>query len=85
MSLVIVGIEKNIPWSMEGRSGKSNRLYCEDTKESAYTRQNGAQFEGKHIEIVKIPSSIDASQFAVGDEINVYYNRFGNVETIDLA
>lgn len=85
MNKIIVGIEKNIPWTYEGRSGVTNRLYTIDAEDQNYTNSRGAQLIGKRIEVVKLPSAISPDAFMPGDEIQVFYNRYGQVEAINPA
>lgn len=85
MNKVIVGIESNIPWEYQGRSGLTNRLYTIDAEDQDYTSQRGAHLRGKRIEVVKLPASIAPDAFMPGDEIQVFYNRYGQVEAITPA
>lgn len=86
MSLIIVGIEKNKSWKWEGRSGVASYLYCyDDNIRDDKPNENGHYFRGSRIERVKLPTSIDADSFDVGQKINVYYNRFGSCEAVTPA
>lgn len=84
MSKKIIGIERNIPYDFQGHKGVTNRLYLIDPDESSYSRDNGSDFIGRKCEFVKVPRSFNVNDFAVGDEINVFYNRYGQVEQIQL-
>lgn len=38
--------------------------------------------EGVWVDTLKVPDRIDISSLKVGDEVNVYYNRYGNIDVI---
>lgn len=40
---------------------------------------------GSCFEALKVPTSIDVSKLFVGSDYNVYFNRYGRVDAIEIA
>lgn len=82
MEKIIIGIERNIPYDFNGRQGVTNRFYLMDCDDQSFSRDNGSSFIGRHAEFVKVPKSVKLDDFGLGDKINVFYNRYGQIEEI---
>ena len=64
-----------------------------------YTNKNGARItgtklhlsfesekvKGTGVEVVFIGNSVDCSNLSVGDNVKLFYNRFGKVSEVSLA
>lgn len=85
MEKIIVGIEKNIPYNFQGMTGVTNRFYLLDKDPSNYTRENGCSFSGQKVEFIKVPKNIDINQYRIGSIIRPLYNRYGQVEEIQIV
>lgn len=75
----IVGIERMDYVSKKtGQRVRGTRLYCLDGQQYKNT-------VGNRCEELYCKESIDTSNFAIGDRVEVTYNRWGKPETVALV
>lgn len=80
MKFEILGKEKvDYVSRRTGQPVKGTNLHC-TVLEGGKTGVEGVQVERLYVK-----ETIDCSALAVGDAIDVYYNRFGSVDSIHLA
>lgn len=74
MLFEILGIE-NVDYTSRktGRPVKGTNLHCIFSRDGV---------SGNCVERLYVKESIDCSMFSVGDHIEVYYNRFGSVDSV---
>lgn len=71
----IIGIEKINYINKEKKEINGTKLYLTDTKYGVL---------GLACEEVYLPGSIDTSKCEVGDDVTIYYNRFGNIVSFNI-
>lgn len=75
----IIGIERlDYVSKKNGQRVRGTNLYCIDGSEYKNTI-------GNRCEKLYCKESVDTSDFAIGDRIEVSYNRWGNIETAALV
>ncbi len=79
MMFEILGIEKvDYKSRRTGQQVRGTNLYCVDG-------QPHPGLIGQRVERLYIKEAIDCSSLSLGDRIDVYYNRYGSVESVHLA
>lgn len=79
MMFEILGIEKvDYTSKRTGQQVRGTNLYCVDG-------QPHAGLVGQRTEKLYVKEAIDCSSLSLGDRIEVYYNRYGSVESVHLA
>ena len=75
----IIGIERlDYVSKKNGQRVRGTNLYCIDGSENRNTI-------GNRCEKLYCKEAVDTSDFAIGDRIEVSYNRWGNIETAALV
>lgn len=69
----VFGIQKHHEWSYQGKTGKNHRLHCVQIKEMFKTSNN----EGRKVEVIKVPDSVDIDWLKPGDDISIEFSRYG--------
>ena len=78
----ILGIEDvNYTSRRTGRQVRGTNLHCT----IPHSDGDPVGLKGDRVERLYVKEDIDCASFSVGDDIEVYYNRYGNVDTINLA
>lgn len=80
MMYKILGIE-NVDYESRktGRRVRGTNLHCVRGDKPAN------MVDGDAVERLYIKQDIDCSSLQVGDNIEVYYNRFGSVDSVQIA
>lgn len=80
MMFKIVGIEKvDYKSRRSGNQVRGTNLYVH------YPSEDRPDLQGERCEKLYVKETIDCSSLSVGDDIEVYYNRYGNVDMVHLA
>lgn len=77
MKVTIYGIQHDVKWTYQGNTGSNQRLHVIHTDNPL-----PAPDDGYRVESIKIKKDFDLSSFQAGDEVNIFYDRYGNVEQI---
>lgn len=77
MKYIVLGIQQvNYTSAKTGQKVQGENLHCK------YTQKNVV---GEAVEKIYVSSNIDSPVVSVGDEVEVFYNKFGRVEEIRLV
>lgn len=79
MKATVYGIQRKVKWSYQGREGFNQRLHLVYPEEM---NNNETQEYGFRVESLKVPGRVDLSKIKVNDMIEIYYNRYGQVESV---
>lgn len=77
-----MGIQRHCQWSYNGSTGVNQRLHLVHLDELVNSKPDDDN-EGRICEVVKIPLRLDLSNIHAGDNVNILYNRYGQVEMIE--
>lgn len=77
MKVVLLGYSDIKSGNYQGRDWSNRQLYVRHC-----TPANGVT--GEQVEVIKVPVTIDVSGFKLGDTYDVYYNRYGKVDSVVL-
>lgn len=81
MMFEIVGIESiNFTSRQTGDQITGTNLFVHYPQEN-----NRPGLQGVRTDKLFVKSAIDCSMFSVGDQVEVYYNRYGKVDSVHLA
>lgn len=79
MMFEILGIEKvDYDSRKTGRRVQGTNLHC-------IVGEPSDRCQGQRVERLYVKQDIDCSSLAVGDRIEVFYNRYGSVDSVRLA
>lgn len=79
----LVGINRKAKWNFtdpqtkEKREGYNQRLYVIDLNQ-----MSGDDQEGCRTDTIKCPIGLDTSSLKVGDNYDIFFNKFGTVQDI---
>lgn len=76
MKAKVYGIQRDVRWNYNGQSGSNQRLHL------CYPDKLPAPDEGYRVETMKVSKKVDLSGITAGDTVEIYFNRFGAVETV---
>lgn len=76
MKAKVYGIQRNVKWTYQDKSGTNQRLHI------CYPDQLPDPDEGYRVESLKVSAHVDLSSIHPGDVVEIYFNRFGNVEQV---
>lgn len=79
MKATVYGIQRKVHWIYKDQEGYNQRLHI------MYPDQLTGDDEGYRVEAIKIPLKIDLSSIHPGNEVEIYFNRFGAVESVVRA
>lgn len=78
----ILGIEKvDYTSRRTGRQVRGTNLHCQ----IPHSDREPINLQGERVERLYVKEDIDCSALSVGDDIEVFYNRYGNVDAVHLA
>ena len=75
----VLGIEK-YSGEYQGKPYSGKRLFCQypDSYQSP-------RLKGVKVELVKVSDNLSIPDIQPGDDVEVFYNRYGNVENVQLV
>lgn len=76
MKVTVFGVQHNVRWHYKDQEGTNQRLHI------VYPDQLQAPDSGVRVEAIKISKNVDLSHISAGDTVEIFYNRFGNVEQV---
>lgn len=77
MKYIVLGKQQvNYTSAKTGQKIKGENLHCK------YVQKN---VEGEAVEKIYISSNINSPVVSVGDEVEIFYNKFGGVEEVRLV
>lgn len=81
MKFRVMGVQRHVNWSYNGSTGVNQRLHLVRLDELINQKPDDDN-EGRFCEVVKVPLRVDLHDVHAGDNIEIFYNRFGQVEYI---
>lgn len=76
MKAKVYGIQRNVKWTYQDKSGTNQRLHV------LYPDALPGDDEGYRVECIKVSHNVDLQDVHPGDVVEIYFNRFGNVEQV---
>lgn len=77
MRAQVYGIQRKVKWSYQGQEGFNQRLhviYPDEMKDE--------NSEGFRVEQIKVSMKVPLNKICVNDTVEIYYNRYGQVDQV---
>lgn len=81
MTYKVMGVQRHVKWAYQGKTGVNQRLHVVGF-EQMINRESDDDNEGRIVENIKVPLRCDLSHVHANDFVEIYYNRYGQVDIV---
>lgn len=84
MKCKVFGVQRHCEWSYQGKTGVNQRLHVVLPEPMINRTGSKDDNEGNQVICIKVPETLSLRDVHVGDIVDIFYNRFGNPESVNV-